>query len=54
MKRAAEPDDDTDQPPRQQRRTKAAFMRIGTEEVLLDTVELVLEGKSLTALPESR
>ena len=31
MKRAAEPDDATDQPPRhrQQRRTEAAFVRIG-------------------------
>ena len=31
MKRAAEPNDDTDQPPRQQQRTEAAFVRIGIE-----------------------
>ena len=35
MKRAVEPDDDTDQPPWQQRRTEAAIVRIGTEEVPL-------------------
>ena len=29
MKRAVEPDDDTGQPPRQQRLTEAAFVRIG-------------------------
>ena len=34
-KRAVEPHDDTDQPPRQQLRTEAAFLRIGTEEVPL-------------------
>ncbi len=39
MKRAAEAEDDTDQPPRQQQRTEAAFVRIGTEEVPLDTEE---------------
>ena len=40
MKRAAEPDDDTDQPPRQQQRTEATFVRIGTEEVPLGAEEL--------------
>ena len=33
MKRAAELDDDTDQPPRQQQRTEAEFVRIGRKEV---------------------
>ena len=37
MRRAAEPNNDTDQPPRQQR---TAFVPIGTEEVPLDSEEL--------------
>jgi len=53
MKRAAQREDDTDQPPRQQQRTEAAFVLVGTEEVPLDTVELDLRSKGLTALPES-
>jgi len=61
MKRAAEPNDDAEQPPRQQQRTEAAFVRIGTEKVPLDTAELDLHNKNyyrlarqgLEALPES-
>ena len=52
MKRAAEPNDDTDQPPRQQQRTDAAFVRIGKGEVPLDTAGLNLIDSGLTALPE--
>ena len=53
MKRTAQRDDDTDQPPRQQQRTEAAFVLIGKRKVPLDTTELDLSGKGLTALPES-
>ena len=53
MKRTRNRDDDTDQPPRQQQRTEAAFVLIGTEKVPLDTTELDLSDKGITALPES-
>ena len=39
MKRAAQLEDGTDQPPGQQQRTEAAFVLIGTKEVPLDTAK---------------
>ena len=48
MKRAAQLEDDTDQPPRQQQRTEAAFVLVGAEEVPLGTTELDLPSKGLT------
>ena len=54
MKRTAQPDYDKEQPPRQQQRTEAAFVFIGTkEEVPLGTTDLDLRIKRLTTLPES-